>query len=40
MATASEHETERMVRDHERRLKALERDLEAMKPPEKDDKKK
>jgi hypothetical protein len=38
MATASEQEAERMVHDHERRLRAVERDLEQLKPPEKDDK--
>lgn len=39
MATATEQQTEQMVRDHEKRLRAMERDVETLKPPEKDDKK-
>lgn len=40
MATADEQRQAEMVEDHERRLKALERDMASLKPPEKDAEKK
>lgn len=35
MATADEQRHAEMVEDHEKRLRALERELETLKPPEK-----
>lgn len=36
MATADEQRHAEMVEDHEKRLRAIERDLAELKPPEKD----